>query len=50
MIGDGVQLTLDADHWNNVNPADVPINIPMDFTDDVAERKLALDEPDKKTG
>lgn len=44
MVGDGVQLTLDADHWNNVHPDEEPINIPMDFTDDVLWRKNAPDE------
>jgi hypothetical protein len=41
MVGDGLQLTLDADHWNNIHPEEDPINIPMDFTDDIEERKHA---------
>jgi hypothetical protein len=41
MLGDGVQLTLDADHWNSIHPAEEPIAIPMDFTDDVEWRKNA---------
>lgn len=49
MIGDGLQLTFDADHWNNTNPLEAPIVIPLDFTDDVAERKLAL-APEQKAG
>ena len=44
MVGDGLQLTLDADHWNNVNLDKEPINIPMDFTDDIEWRKNAPDE------
>ena len=43
MIGDGLQLTLDADHWNSINPTENPIVIPMDFTDDVEWRKNAPD-------
>jgi hypothetical protein len=44
MVGDGLQLTLDADHWNSINPTDEPIVMPMDFTDDVEWRKNAPDE------
>lgn len=39
MVGDGLQLTLDADHWNSIHPDEPPIQIPMDFTDDVEWRK-----------
>lgn len=49
MVGDGLQLTFDADHWNNIHPKEEPIQIPMDFTYDVEERKNAPDEY-KKTG
>lgn len=38
MVGDGLQLTLDAFHWNSVNPSEEPIKIPLDFTEDVEER------------
>ncbi len=48
MVGDGLQLTLDQDHWNNVNPKDEPINIPMDLTEDIEWRKNAPDEDDQK--
>lgn len=44
MVGDGLQLTLDADHWNSVNPNEEPITIPMDFTDDIEWRKNTPDE------
>lgn len=44
MVGDGLQLTLDADHWNNIHPEEEPIHIPMDFTEDIEERKNAPDE------
>lgn len=49
MVGDGLQLTLDLDHWNTINPNDKPIVIPMDFTEDIEERKNAPDE-EKKAG
>lgn len=44
MVGDGLQLTLDADHWNSINPTETPITIPMDFTDDIEWRKNTPDE------
>lgn len=47
MVGDGLQLTLDADHWNSINHDEEPINIPMDFTDDITWRKNAPDEKEK---
>jgi hypothetical protein len=49
MVGDGLQLTLDSDHWNSIHPEEEPIKIPMDFTDDVEWRKNAPDEV-KKAG
>lgn len=39
MVDDGFQLTLDADHWNNMNQSEEPIQIPLDFTEDIEERK-----------
>lgn len=44
MVGDGLQLTLDADHWNGIHQDEEPIVMPMDFTDDIAWRKNAPDE------
>lgn len=44
MVGDGVQLTFDVMHWNRVNSQEEPINMPMDFTDDVQWRINAPDE------
>lgn len=41
MVGDGLQLTLDSDHWNSIHPDEEPILIPLDFTDDVEWRKNA---------
>lgn len=43
MVGDGLQLTLDAEHWNRINPTDEPLVMPMDFTDDIEWRKNAPD-------
>ncbi len=50
MVGDGLQLTLDADHWNRINPRDEPIQIPMDFTDDIEWRKNTPDDDGKGGG
>ena len=47
MVGDGLQLTFDGDHWNNINPEDEPIEIPMDLTDDILWRKNAPAEMKK---
>lgn len=44
MVGDAVQLTLDLDHWNSVNPKEEPIKLPLDFTDDVQWRLNGPDE------
>lgn len=41
ILGDALQLSLDMDHWNSVNSTEEPILIPMDFTEDVEERKNA---------
>ena len=49
MVGDGMQLTLDQDHWNSVNPNEEPINLPMDLQPDIDWRKNASDE-DEQTG
>ena len=44
MVDDGVQLSLDMDHWNSTHPNELPIEIVFDFEDDVEWRKAALDE------
>ncbi len=44
MVGDGYQLTLDTDHWNNINPAEEPIAVELDFTDDIEWRKNGPEE------
>lgn len=35
MVGEAVQMTLTADHWNRVNPSEEPINMVLDFGPDV---------------
>lgn len=44
MVGDGLQLTLDAEHWNRIHSDEEPINLPMDLTDDIQWRKNAPEE------
>lgn len=41
MVSDGLQLTLDLDHWNRINSAEEPIALPMDLTLDIEIRKAA---------
>jgi hypothetical protein len=43
VVGDMVQLTLDLDHWNRINPKEQPIILEKDLTPDVNER-LAVGE------
>ncbi len=45
MIGDGLQVTIDAMHWNRVNENEEPIQPDLDFTDDIEWR---LNAPSKK--
>ncbi|MGA2119910.1 MAG: hypothetical protein ABSH56_34860 [Bryobacteraceae bacterium] len=47
MVGDGLQLSLDVDHWNGIHPDEEPIDVPLDLTDDVTWRKNAPDEGKK---
>jgi hypothetical protein len=50
MVGDGLQLSFDADHWNGTHSTEEPINIDLDLTEDVEWRKNAPEEDEKKTG
>ncbi|MET0376524.1 MAG: hypothetical protein ABW128_20010 [Rhizorhabdus sp.] len=51
MVDDGVQLSLDLDHWNSIRPGDEHIALPMDLELDIEWRKNAMDvDDDKKAG
>jgi hypothetical protein len=51
MVGDGLQLSLDVDHWNSFHPNVVEqIEIDLDLTLDVEWRKNAPDEDEEKVG
>lgn len=39
MVGDAVQLSFDAEHWNRVNSDKEPIPLELDFAPDVEWRK-----------
>jgi hypothetical protein len=39
MVGDGLQLSFDAEHWNNLHPEEDPIHIELDFSEDIEWRK-----------
>jgi hypothetical protein len=43
VVGDMLQLTLDLNHWNRVNPNEQPIVAETDITPDVAEKLAGLD-------
>lgn len=47
MIGDGLQLTFDAMHWNRVNAKEEPIDMLMDLSDDVQWRMNGPGENEK---
>lgn len=44
MVGDALQLTFDVTHWNRVHEGEAPIEMPLDFTDDVHWRMNAPDD------
>lgn len=39
IVGDCVQLATDVDVYNDTNPSQPPIQMPLDFRDDVIERR-----------
>ena len=50
MVGDGYMLTLDAEHWNRINPDEEPIQLEMDLTLDIEIRKNWPEDDEKKGG
>lgn len=48
MVGDAVQLTFDADHWNSIHPEEEPIHIELDFAPDVEWRKNTPGDEDER--
>jgi hypothetical protein len=49
MVGDAWQLSNDAEHWNASHADEEPIQLVLDFTADVEERR-ALSEMDDAAG
>lgn len=47
MVADGLQLTLDAEHWNRMHSDEEPIQLPLDLGPDVEWRKNGPDEMQK---
>ncbi len=47
MVGDGLQLTYDADHWNSLHPDEEKIQLEMDLGFDIDLRKHAADADDE---
>ena len=48
MVDDGVQLSLDLDHWNSIRVVEERIALPMDLELDIEWRKSAMDDDDEK--
>lgn len=48
MVDDGVQLSLDLDHWNSIRPPEDHVTLPMDISPDIEWRKNAMDDDDDK--
>jgi hypothetical protein len=48
MIGDGLQLTLDLEHWSRIHPDEEPLTADMDLTEEIEWRKNAPGDTDKK--
>lgn len=46
MVDDGVQLSLDLDHWNSIRSTDERIELPMDISPDIEWRKNGMDDQD----
>ncbi len=44
IVGDALQLSFDADHWNSIHPEEEQVLMPLDFTDDVEWRKNSPEE------
>jgi len=47
MVGDGLQLTFDQEHWNRIHEGEEPIDLPMDLTFDIELRKNAPGEEEE---
>lgn len=43
MVDDGVQLSLDLDHWNSIRPEEDHLTLPWDLSLDIEWRKNAMD-------
>jgi hypothetical protein len=42
MVDDGVQLSLDLDHWNSTHAEEEKIELPMDISPDIEWRKASM--------
>lgn len=42
MVDDGVQLSLDLDHWNSIRPPGDHVTLPMDISPDIEWRKNSM--------
>jgi hypothetical protein len=44
MVDDGLQLTFDMEHWNSIRPEGEHIALPMNFEEDIQERRAARED------
>ncbi len=44
MVDDGMQLSLDLDHWNSIRPETERVEMPWDLTMDIEIRRASLDD------
>lgn len=50
IVGDCYQIKIDVDHYNDERGGNSPINMVLDFTDDVAEMKASLNKGNNLNG
>lgn len=48
MIGDGLQLVRDAEHWSRIHPEEEPIQPSLDFGDEIEWRRNAPGDEEEK--
>ena len=47
VVGELWRMTIDTEHWSRVNPDEDPIQMPLDFTDDIEWRRNAPKDDEK---
>ena len=47
VVGELWRMTIDTEHWSRVNPDEDPIQMPLDFTDDIEWRRNVPKDDEK---